>query len=217
MDQYCGIQDGSIGCRPRSRSRNGQIEDNQWPRNEYILATSCEADRGLLKTWHNSQASKEKGSGTVTEAEANKLSVFRDGKWKGYNTVYEGPFYDAGLNSKGFLIIFPKDESGARVGKHLTAGLYCYYTQKNIGRHTRRDVISFETSPQPVVSSTPLELRLQGKFADDVAFDVEFECEDDKVSVEGGIKDPPGIKFPSRYNSRINVPAIYTPWPRRQS
>ena len=46
------------------------------------------------------------------------------------------------------------------------------------------------------MSSTPLELRLQGKFADDVAFDVEFECEDDKVSVEGGIKDPPGIKFP---------------------
>ena len=177
------------------------------------LRLLVEADRGILKTWHNSQASKEKGSGTVTEAEANKLSVFRDGKWKGYNTVYEGPFYDAGLNSKGFLIIFPKDESGARVGKHLTAGLYCYYTQKGIGRHTRRDVISFETSPQPVVSSKPLELRLQGKFADDVAFDVEFECEDDKVSVEGGIKDPPGIKFPSRYNSRINVPAIYNPGP----
>ena len=172
-----------------------------------------EADRELLKQWHTAQASKKEGTGTVTEAQAGKLSVFRDGKWRGYNTVYEGPLYDAGLNSQGYLIIFPKNEAGARVGKHLTAGLYCYYTQKGIGRHTRREVISFETSPQPVVSSNPLEVRLQGKFADDVAFDVEFECEDDKVSVEGGIKDPPGIKFPSRYSSRIHVPAIYNPGP----
>jgi len=172
-----------------------------------------QADRDLLKKWHTARIAKEEGTGAVTEAASGKLSVFSDGKWRGYNTIYEGPMYDAVLNTKGTLIIYPKDAKGERIGKHLTAALHCYYTEKNIGRHSHRKIVSIEEPPKPVHSKRPIQVRLKGKFDDNVAFDVEFDCEDDKVSVEGGIKDPPGIKFPSRYHSRIHMPAIYNPGP----
>ncbi|MBT7853228.1 MAG: hypothetical protein HN675_07900 [Opitutae bacterium] len=172
-----------------------------------------QADRDLLKKWHTAKIAKEQGTGAVTKATADRLSVFSDGKWKGYNSIYEGPMYDAVLNTKGTLIIYPKDDKGERIGKHLTAALHCYYTEKNIGRHSHRKIVSIEESPKPVHSQRPIQVRLKGKFDDNVAFDVEFDCEDDKVSVEGGIKDPPGIKFPSRYHSRIHMPAIYNPGP----
>lgn len=176
------------------------------------ISLLVEKDRALLKKWYAAKVAKEKGTGAATEAGPGKLSVYRDGKWKRYNTIYEGPMYDAVLDSGGTLVIYPKG-NGERLGKPLQAYLHCGYREKGIARWTRRPIVEFENPPAPSHSTKPIEIELKGKFADGVTFDVRFDCEENRISVEGGIRDPSGIKFPSVVQNRIRMTATHKPTP----
>ena len=167
------------------------------------LAQLIQADRDLLKKWwqaEQAKAAKLKGTGAVTEAEDGKLSVFADGPWKNYNTVYEGPLYDAVMNRNAVMLIYPKS-NGERIGKPLQAYLACYYLNQR--RHVRRNIVSFDEPPKPTHTKRELEIELSGIMEDNVKFEMDFKCEDDRISVQGWVKDPSGQEFPSFSQSRI--------------
>jgi hypothetical protein len=175
------------------------------------LAQLIEADRDLLKKWWLAEQEKEaklKGTGAITEAEDGQLALFADGPWKNYNTVYEGPLYDALLNQSGILTIYPKS-NGERIGKPLQAYIACYYVNQN--RHNRRMITSFDDPPKPSHSTREMEFELSGVMEDNVKFEMDFKCEEDKVSVQGWVKDPAGQDFPSFCQTRIQMTATHTP------
>lgn len=167
------------------------------------LGQLIETDRNLLKKWYEAEqakAAKLKGTGAVTEAEDGKLSVFADGPWKNYNMVYEGPLYDAVMDRNAVLTIHPKSK-GERIGKPLQAYLACYYVKQR--RHHRRMIVSIEEPPKPQHSKREIDIELKGMMEDNVKFEMDFKCEDDRVSVQGWVKDPSRQEFPSFSQSRI--------------
>jgi len=167
------------------------------------LGQLIESDRNLLKKWYEAQqakAAKLKGTGAITEAESGQLSVFADGPWKNYNMVYEGPLYDAVMDKRAVLTIYPKSK-GERIGKPLQAYLACYYVNQR--RHHRRQIVSIEEPPKPQHSKREIEIELKGMMEDNVKFEMDFKCEDDRVSVQGWVKDPSRQEFPSFSQSRI--------------
>lgn len=160
-------------------------------------------DRALLQKWHEAKEAAEKGTGAVKEAAEGKLSAFADGKYKGYNTVYEGDAYDALLRADGVMLIYPK-ENGERLGKPVQAYMACYYINAQ-RQHIRRPIISLSEAPQPSIEARPPKIRLEGKFEDNVSFDLEFYCKDEKVTIEGSIKDPSGLNPPSYLQNRLQM------------
>ncbi len=171
-----------------------------------------EADQAILR---KALAAKS-GTGAVSEAEAGKLPLFKDGPWKGYNTIFEGSLYDATLNSNGTLVLHPK-VNGQRIGKTLQAYLRCHYREKDIGRWTHRPIVEFEEAPAPSHSKKGIKIELKGKFADDVSFEVVYDCDEDSISVHGSIKDPPRIKHPSIGRSRIYMMPTHKPGPEAKT
>ena len=165
------------------------------------------ADKTLLQKWHQEKEAKEKGTGGILAAGEGKLAAFADGKYKNYNTVYEGREYDALLRRDGIMLVYPKDK-GERLGKPVMVYMACHYVNAQ-RQHIRRQIASLSEAPEPSVTNRPPKLRLRGKFEDDVTFDMEFYLKDDKVTVEGSIKDPRGLKFPSYLQNRLQMAATH--------
>lgn len=167
------------------------------------LGQLIQEDRDLLKKWYEAEqakAAKLEGTGAVSEAAEGKLSVFSDGPWKNYNMVYEGPLYDAVLDKNAVLTIYPKSK-GERIGKPLKSYLACYYVKQN--RHHRRGIVSIEEPPAPQHSKRELDIELKGMMEDNVKFEMDFKCEEDRVSIQGYVKDMGKQEFPSFSQSRI--------------
>ena len=165
------------------------------------------ADKALLQKWHQEKEAKEKGTGGILEAGEGKLAAFADGKYKNYNTVYEGREYDALLRRDGIMLVYPKDK-GERLGKPVQVYMACHYVNAQ-RQHIRRPIVTLSEAPEPAVVTRPPRLRLRGKFEDNVTFDMEFYLKDDKVTVEGSIKDPRGLEFPSYLQNRLQMTATH--------
>jgi hypothetical protein len=174
------------------------------------LGQLIQEDRDLLKKWWEAEQAKAamlKGTGAITEGEGGQLSAYADGPWKNYNTIYEGPLYDAVLNKNAVMMIYPK-ANGERIGKPLQAYMACYYLKLN--RHHQRNIISFDSPPKPQHSNREMEIELSGMMEDNVKFEMDFKCEDDRISVQGWVKDPSGQEFPSFSQSRIHMTPTHT-------
>jgi hypothetical protein len=146
------------------------------------------------------------GTGAVTPpATPNLLPTYADGKWKGYNAVYQDPSFDAAMDMKGIITVFPKVD-GKRTGKSLTYSLCCYFidTSKKPPHHTGREVRRYEDPPAPQMQ--PKEIAMKGQLRDDVPFEVTFAFKGNKISSYGWLKDPEGLRDPTVFRTGVWVP-----------
>lgn len=68
-------------------------------------------------------ANKWPGTGAIyTPPSPSHLPSYADGKWKGMHAVYEHAHFDAMMNDRGHVTVYPKKD-GKRVGKSLSYGL----------------------------------------------------------------------------------------------
>ena len=154
-------------------------------------------------------ANKGPGTGAIYNPPSpSHLPSYADGKWKGMHAVYEHARFDALMNDRGHITVYPK-ENGKRVGKSMTFGLGCYYhnTLFTPARHTGRPIKEFHTPPKP--QKQPKEVVLSGLLEDKVPFDVVFKFKDNKIEARGWIKDPPDIRDRTRFRIGVTVPASH--------
>jgi hypothetical protein len=128
----------------------------------------------------------------AAQAKAVDLDGFPSGPWQGANAVYQCPNFDAVLSADRVLRIQPK-ENGKNVGAPVLVRFNAYFAQDN--RSVGRELVSLEKRPAPAMQ--PKKVELAGHYNEKVRFAVAFTFTDRGVTIDGTIKDPPGLKQPT--------------------
>ncbi len=161
------------------------------------------------RAWVKDKAAVASGPVTVKKPEAeNDLPVFSGGKWHNYHAAYVAKNFDAVIDKRGNVLIYPKDK-GKRVGKPLSYGLRCYYYDTTINPpiHTGRPIAKLSFVPEPSVQ--PKQVTLCGLLKDLVSFNVTFEFSEKGVKSWGYCTDPADIRDKTYFRLGANVPASH--------
>ncbi len=167
----------------------------------------------LLGTWSLAGAAEETRKPTAPPPE---LASFADGPWKGSNTVYHGRFYDAILGANGHQLELHVKENGVRVGNPIAVAFGCHYYDPAVRNTVARPVVEFASPPSPQLLTRPGTLKLTGRFADDVRFSFTLKLAEKMFSIEGEIKDPPGLKPASNLGYHARVLPTHNPPPQME-
>ena len=127
-------------------------------------------------------------------AKALELDTFPGGPWTGMNAVFQSKNFDATLDKDRVLRIQPKDD-GKNVGVPVLVRFSTYYVIDQ--RSIPRDMVSIEKKPAP--SMQPKKIEIAGTCEQKIKFDVSFHFSERGVTVDGTVKDPQGIKYPSTF------------------
>lgn len=135
-----------------------------------------------------------------------ELPVFKDGEWKGYYAVYTARNFDACMDSRGVIWVYPK-EKGTRVGKPMRLYEDCYHRDDN-KEYRPVSVTAFQNSPAPAMQ--PKTLTLAGVLTRDVPFSVTYEFSEAGIKAYGDCQDPRQIEQPTVFRLRVRIPASHT-------
>jgi len=114
------------------------------------------------------------------------------------NALYRHDKFDAIVDEKAVLWIYPKDEKGKHIGQPFTCfQLSCYYHIPGDPHHKGRPVIKFEDPPE--ATPEPKKLTYKGLLKDDVPFVVQYEFKGNEITACGGCEDPEDIEYPTRF------------------
>jgi len=150
----------------------------------------------------------------IIPAKGNRLSYSGNGKYKDYNTVFEGDSYTIGLpNSGSGLHVWinpgadklPDSAKGNPLGlRRMTIGfnsiVYDKTNPKRVRRRSRK-ITSFDSSPEPSLDRD--KITLTGKYENGGTFEYNMEVNRNGMQFWSRIKDPAGEEWPT--STRIVV------------
>ncbi len=151
----------------------------------------------------------------ILAAAPSRLESYGNGRWKGYNTVFQSALYDAALHYSGKTVRVwlkePPSSRGAEDGVHASdkpisihfhATYYDRSDPKRV-RHRHRKITSFENSP-PVSMDRELS-SISGTLDNNATFSFDMDINHKGLSFWGRVKDPRSEKWPTRFSI-----AVYT-------
>jgi len=177
-----------------------------------MLGACCFSATGAADGAGNGTAApvEHNSTGAVTApSPAAELAAFADGPWKGMNAVYQGRLYDATLDAKGSVVLYPKDK-GERVGKPIVLAFGCHYYDPVKKNTVVRPIAEVSAAPPQVLARSG-SVKLTGRFADDVRFTVDLRFTETAVAIEGEIKDPAGLTPASNLGYHAHVQPTHNP------
>lgn len=150
----------------------------------------------------------------IITAKGNRLSYFGNGKYKDYNTVYEGDSYTIGLpySGSGFHVWInpgadkmPDSAKANPLGlRRMTIGFISQYVDRSDGKRARRKsrrITSFDSSPEPSLDRE--KITLTGKYENGGTFEYNMEVNRNGMLFWSRIKDPAGEEWPT--STRVSV------------
>ena len=144
----------------------------------------------------------------IIPAKGGRLSYYGNGKYKDYNTIFEGDSYTIGLPYSGSgLHVWIKPDAdkladSVKVNplgfKRMTIGFNSIYTDrtnpKRVRRRSRR-ITSFDSSPEPSLDRD--KITLTGKYDNGGTFEYNMEVNRNGMQFWSRIKDPAGEEWPT--------------------
>ena len=150
----------------------------------------------------------------IIPAKGNRLSYYGNGKYKGYNTVYEGDSYTVGLPYSGSGLHvwinpgadkLPDYAKGNPLGvRRMTIGFISQYVDRSDEKRKRRrsrKISSFDSSPEPSLDRE--KITLTGKYENGGTFEYNMEVNRNGMQFWSRIKDPAGEEWPT--STRLSV------------
>ena len=150
----------------------------------------------------------------IISAKGNRLSYYGNGKYKDYNTVYEGDSYTIGLPySGGGLHVWinpgadklPDSAKANPLGvRRMSIGFNSNYLDKTNPKRVRRrsrKITSFDSSPEPSLDRG--NITLTGKYENGGTFEYNMEVNRNGMQFWSRIKDPAGEEWPT--STRVSV------------
>jgi hypothetical protein len=144
----------------------------------------------------------------IIPAKGNRLSYYGNGKYKDYNTVYEGDSYTIGLPYSGAGLHvwvnpgadkLPDSAKGNPLGlRRMTIGFISQYVDRSDGKRARRRsrrITSFDSSPEPSLDRE--KITLTGKYENGGTFEYNMEVNRNGMQFWSRIKDPAGEEWPT--------------------
>ena len=130
----------------------------------------------------------------VDPAKSPVLEVFPSGPWMGMNAVFQAKEFDATLDKDRVLRIQPKVD-GKNTGFPVLVRFNAAYTydQRSVGR----DLVSLEK--RPALAMQPKKIEFAGHYDQKVKFTLTIQFSEKGITVDGDVKDPPGIKHPTAF------------------
>jgi hypothetical protein len=128
----------------------------------------------------------------VEPAKSPVLDVFPSGPWAGMNAVFQAKNFDATLDKERVLRIQPKLD-GKNVGPPVLVRFNAYFSRD--GSSLGRTLISLEKRPAPAMQ--PRKVAFAGQYDQKIKFTCSIEFSERGVTIEGDVKDPPVIKYPT--------------------
>jgi hypothetical protein len=150
----------------------------------------------------------------IIPAKGNRLSYYGNGKYKDYNTVYEGDSYTIGLPYSGSGLHvwinpgadkLPDSAKGNPLGlRRMSIGFNSIFTDRTNPKRVRRrsrKITSFDSSPEPSLDRD--KITLTGKYENGGTFEYNMEVNRNGMQFWSRIKDPAGEEWPT--STRIGV------------
>ncbi|NLF23462.1 MAG: hypothetical protein GX590_09915 [Lentisphaerae bacterium] len=148
---------------------------------------------------------QQRGPAYQTEGVAsNRVPVFTEGPGRRYHSVYTHPNFIARVNRASQVEIEIRDGTNTFGRPLILRPLHHYVSRQEYGRA----IVGFDEIPRPTLD--PKELTFTGRMADGVTFSWSYAFVDNTVQCWGWVRDPPGIKYPTRFQMRLYVPAVRT-------
>ena len=149
----------------------------------------------------------------IIPAKGNRLSYYGNGKYKDYNTVFEGDSYTIGLPySGGGLHVWinpgadklPDHAKGNPLGlRRMSISFNSRFVDRTDPKRKRnrtRKISSFDSSPEPSLERE--KITLTGKYDNGGTFEYNMEINRNGMQFWSRIKDPPSNEWPT-YTSVI--------------
>ena len=150
----------------------------------------------------------------IIPAKGNRLSYYGNGKYKDYNTVFEGDSYTIGLPYSGSGLHvwinpgadkLPDSAKGNPLGlRRMSIGFISQYVDRSDGKRARRrsrKITSFDSSPEPSLDRE--KITLTGKYENGGTFEYNMEVNRNGMQFWSRIKDPAGEEWPT--STRVSV------------
>ena len=150
----------------------------------------------------------------IIPAKGSRLSYYGNGKYKDYNTVFEGDSYTIGLPYSGSGLHvwinpgadkMPDSAKGNPLGlRRMTIGFISQYVDRSDGKRARRrsrKITSFDSSPEPSLDRE--KITLTGKYENGGTFEYNMEVNRNGMQFWSRIKDPAGEEWPT--STRVSV------------
>jgi len=150
----------------------------------------------------------------IIPAKGNRLSYYGNGKYKDYNTVFEGDSYTIGLPYSGSGLHvwinpgadkLPDSAKGNPLGlRRMSIGFNSIFTDRTNPKRVRRrsrKITSFDSSPEPSLDRD--KITLTGKYENGGTFEYNMEVNRNGMQFWSKIKDPAGEEWPT--STRIGV------------
>ena len=125
-------------------------------------------------------------------AKSPVLDVFPSGQWMGMNAVFQAKDFDATLDKDRVLRIQPKQD-GKNAGAPVLVRFNAYYSDD--GTSHGRDLVSLDKRPAPAMQ--PKKVELAGHCEQKIKFSFTIQFSEKGVTVDGDMKDPPRLKYPT--------------------
>ena len=150
----------------------------------------------------------------IIPAKGNRLSYYGNGKYKDYNTVFEGDSYTIGLPYSGSGLHvwinpgvdkMPESAKPNPLGlRRMTIGFISQYVDRSDGKRARRrsrKITSFDSLPEPSLERE--KITLTGKYENGGTFEYNMEVNRNGMQFWSRIKDPAGEEWPT--STRVSV------------
>ena len=150
----------------------------------------------------------------IIPAKGSRLSYYGNGKYKDYNTIFEGDSYTIGLPYSGSGLHvwinpgtdkLPDSAKGNPLGlKRMSIGFNSIFTDRTNPKRVRRrsrKITSFDSSPEPSLDRD--KITLTGKYENGGTFEYNMEVNRNGMQFWSRIKDPAGEEWPT--STRIGV------------
>jgi hypothetical protein len=150
----------------------------------------------------------------IIPAKGNRLSYYGNGKYKDYNTVFEGDSYTIGLPYSGSGLHvwinpgadkLPESAKANPLGvRRMSIGFNSHFTDRTNPKRAKRrsrKITSFDSSPEPSLDRD--KITLTGKYENGGTFEYNMEVNRNGMQFWSRIKDPAGEEWPT--STRIGV------------
>lgn len=150
----------------------------------------------------------------IIPAKGARLSYYGSGKYKNYNTIFEGDSYTIGLPYSGDGLHvwinpsadkLPESAQSTPLGiKRMSIGFNSRFVDKSNPKRSRtrsRRITSFDSSPEPSLDRE--KIMLTGKYENGGTFEYNMEVNRKGMQFWSRIKDPAGEEWPT--STRVSV------------
>ena len=150
----------------------------------------------------------------IIPAKGNRLAYYGNGKYKDYNTVFEGDSYTVGLPYSGSGLHvwinpgadkMPDSAKPNPLGlRRMSIGFSSQFVDRSDGKRARRRsrrITSFDSSHEPSLDRE--QITLTGKYDNGGTFEYNMEVNRNGMQFWSRIKDPAGEEWPT--STSINV------------